>query len=424
MEQTMQDLMGFLENSPTAFHAASAVEKAISGAGFIRLDETAKWNLPVGGKYFVMRYDSSIIAFVLGDTPGYRIVAAHTDSPCLKLKAGSEQIKAGAVRVSLEVYGAPILATWLDRPLGIAGRVLVEQSGDMAARLFRSPKPVATIPSLAIHLNRDANKGFELNAQDHIRAIFSTTVDDPEGSALIQNYVAREMGIEESSIREYDLYLYEDTPPCLVGTREDMVTAGRLDNLGMTHAILAALLGEESTGMTRVAVLFDSEEIGSLTRQGAQSSFLRDTLHRVELSRGGEDEDFYRSLARSYLISADAAHAVHPNYLEKHDENFSPKLNKGPVIKINAGQKYTTTAETAALFASLCRENGIPYQKLIGRSDMRSGGTIGPAASSSLGVKSVDVGNPLWAMHSVRETAGVKDHAFMIDALSAFYRYD
>lgn len=418
----MRDFLQFLSEASTAFHAVFFAEERLLRAGFVRLEETEGWVMESAGRYYVKRHDSSIIAFVLGEKSGYRIAAAHTDSPGLKIKADSERRKAGAIRVSVEVYGAPILATWLDRPLGIAGRVIAVDGGRLTPHLFRTSAPMAVIPNLSLHLNRDVNKGFELSAQDHLKAIISS-LNERESDGFIRGLLAEQLDVSPDSIRDYDLYLFEHEPPYVLGADEDLICAGRIDNLGMCHAALSAFLGSDSTAYTRVLALFDSEEIGSHTLQGAQSSFLRDILHRIVLSKGENQESFYRNIANSYLVSGDAAHAVHPNFPEKHDDGFAPEINRGPVLKINAGQRYTTTAETGAVFSWLCEQNGIPMQKLIGRSDMPSGSTIGPAVSSSLGVKSVDVGNPIWAMHSIRETAGVNDHRNMVAALQAFYSY-
>ena len=420
------DLMQFFDRSPTAFHAVAEAESRLVAAGFQRLDERDPWKLDRGGRYYVVRQDASLIAIKNGNgdpaDTGFRIVASHTDSPGFSIKTDSEHFSAGAVKAAVEVYGGPIHSSWLDRGLAIAGRVSVRNGTSWRFLLFNSADSCAIIPNLAIHLNRDANKGVELNLQTQMNAVLSVTAEETEAKGYIRRLVADRLKIPFEHIGEYDLYLCPAEPASLVGGDRDMIASGRIDNLGMSHAIITALLEEGGGDITSIGALFDSEEIGSMTWQGAHSSFLRDILHRCVVSMGADEESMYRALARSYLISGDAAHAIHPNYSEKHDEHFAPKLNRGPVVKVQAAKGYTTTAESAGRFINLCNENNIPVQKFIGRSDTRSGGTLGPVTSSFLGIPSVDVGNPIWGMHSARETAGVKDQDHMIAAVKAFFR--
>ena len=424
MGRYTDDLLQYLNASPTAFHAAHEAARRLAAAGFSELDERSSWRLEEGGRYFLTRQDSSVVAFRVGrGSPvenGVRIATAHTDSPGLRIKVDTENYRNGGLRTSVEIYGGPIMATWFDRELSIAGRVLVGKGADMSAHLFNHAEPCAVIPNLAIHLNRQVNKGVELNAQTEMRAILSVSCPEKEAAGYLRRLLARELESDPEEVREYDLFLYPSEASRIVGDNQDMYMSGRIDNLGMCHAVLAALL-ETRGDATAFGVLFDSEEIGSMTWQGAHSSFLRDVLQRVLLRGRSDSESFFRALASSYLVSGDAAHAVHPNYTDKHDESFTPELNKGPVVKINAGQRYTTTAESSSRFLHMCRSVGIPVQRFIGRSDMPSGGTVGPITSSSLGIPSVDVGNPIWGMHSARETGGVEDQEHMVAALRAYY---
>lgn len=425
MGKYTDDLIQYLNASPTAFHAAAEAKRRLEQAGFTALNERESWALEPGSGYFVVRQDSSVIAFRLGTSElaitGFRIAASHTDSPGLRIKVDSESIKAGALRVTVEVYGGPIRATWMDRELAIAGRVLVGKKGEaLQAVLFDTVEPYALIPNVAIHLNRDVNKGVELNAQTQMKAILGVSKTEKDAKDYIRRLVAEKMNLSAESVGEYDLFLYPCEQARYIGSDRDMFVSGRIDNLGMSHAVLTSLIESEGEG-TSVGVLFDSEEIGSQTWQGAQSSFLRDVLKRIHLTRDSGEEEFLRTLAGSYLVSGDAAHAVHPNYADKHDESFQPELNKGPVVKIHAGQRYTTTAESSARFLRICGSRDIPVQKFIGRSDVPSGGTIGPITSSRLGIPSVDVGNPIWGMHSARETGGSADQDHMIAAVKAFY---
>jgi aspartyl aminopeptidase len=420
-----EDLIRFLNASPTAYHAVEQAVSRLTNAGFIELDERDSWKLKKNTGYFVRRQGTSIIAFKTGsgnpaDT-SFRIVAAHTDSPGLKIKVDSENWKSGALRVTVEIYGGPIQATWFDRELSIAGRVLVGGGDGYKTELFNAVDPWAVIPNLAIHLNRDVNKGAAYNAQTQMRALLSVSVLESEVPGYLRRLLAKRMEVELASIDGYDLFLYPAEPARLVGIDKDMLMSSRIDNLGMSHAVLTALLDTKPNESTLVGALFDSEEIGSMTWQGARSWFLRDVLHRITLSTGGANDDFFRALAGSYMISGDAAHAVHPNYSEKHDEGYTPMLNRGPVVKIHAGQAYTTTGESDGKFVNLCRGHDIPVQRFFNRSDLPTGGTIGPVTSATLGIPSLDVGNPIWGMHSARETGGVDDQDYMTAALIVFF---
>jgi aspartyl aminopeptidase len=364
---------------------------------------------------------SSVIAFRLGldklSDSGFMITGAHTDSPSLKLKSEGGNWKEGSARLSTEVYGAPILSSWLDRELSIAGVVTVRKDGIWSRILFNHKKPVAIVPNLAIHINREVNKAFEYNKQDHLQAVLgiSKSKEDP-----LRTLVSRQLDIESGDLGEMDLFLYDPGAGSFLG--DEYFVSPRIDNLAMCHSILSAITSSMVSAATQVAVFYDNEEVGSLTYQGANSSFLSEILERIVYSnKENTREDYFRAKAASFLISADGAHAVHPNFSDKHDPDYSPKLNKGPVIKLNAAFKYATSSETALVFQGLCEDLSIPFQKFIGRSDMPSGSTIGAISAANLGIRTVDVGNPMWAMHSIRETYGMRDHKLMNDVLTHYY---
>lgn len=419
------ELLTFINKSATSFHAAAALIQKLEEKGFTLLKEEESWAVRPGGKYYVVRNNSALIAFTLGkESPvkrGFRLIGAHTDSPLFKIKNESEYVSGNYLKVGVEVYGGPILNTWLDRELSLAGRVMIREKGGSIQKLIKTKRPVAVIPNLAIHMNREVNKGFELNRQNHLPAVFSAYNDEPQKGAL-RRFVARELGIHPEKMGEMDLFLFDATPGMYTGMNTELITAGRIDNLAMCHAALNALLSSENPDVSAVAAFYDNEEVGSNTLQGAGSSFLKDTLNRLLSAFGDSAPDsWYRAAARSFMISADMAHALHPNFSDKHDPDYAPRINQGPVIKLNANFRYATTAETASLFEDLCRDEEIPCQKMTNRSDIPSGSTIGPVSSASLGIRTVDVGNPMWAMHSIRETAGVLDHDYMTRAFRAFF---
>ncbi len=418
-----KDLIRFIDASPTAFHATENIESTLKKNGFLQLAEDVSWKIKKGGKYFVKRNDSSIIAFVIGSKSptqsGFHIAGAHTDSPLLKIKTETENCAAGIIRVATETYGGPLINTWFDRNLGIAGKVMVKTSKGYSVKLLKIDKPIAVIPSLAIHLNREANKGFEFNPQNHLQAVIST---DPKDKEVLKAIIAKELKIKKENIGEMDIFFYDLEKGKLCGSEEELISSGRVDNLQMCHSILEALLSIGKNEKTAVAAFYDNEEIGSKTLMGADSNFMRSILERITLLLATGKDDFYRAISKSFLISADGAHAQHPNFPEKHDPGYVPKLNKGPVIKLSATFRYATTAESSAYFVQLCEKNNVPFQKMANRSDVPSGSTIGPLSSATLGIKAVDVGNAMWAMHSVRETAGTLDHWYMTQTLISFFR--
>ncbi len=418
-----KDLISFIDNSPTAFHASAVLKERLKKAGFKELKEDESWSLTEGEGYFIERNNSAIAAFRMGKKApwesGFRIAGAHTDSPALKVKPLSESVQKGMAKVGVEVYGGPIVGTWLDRDLSIAGRVMVKNGDEMKSVLVDFKKPVATVPNLAIHMNREVNKGFEYNKQTHLPAILGAAKEDEK--EILKGMMAKQLDVDPSDIGEYDLYLYDVQPGTLLGRDEEYVCIGRIDNLAMCHSVVQALIDSKPSDATQIGMFFDNEEIGSRTLQGADSTFTRGLLERIVAVEGGKGDDIFRAIAKSFLVSADGAHAFHPNFPDKHDAGYAPVLNGGPVIKISANYRYATTAESASVFEEMCKKHDIPCQKMINRSDMPSGSTIGPMSSAHLSMKAVDVGNPMLAMHSVRETAGVMDHYYMTKVITSFF---
>ncbi len=426
MEQSIQDFLEFLDNSPTSFQATEQSVSRLARAGFCELKEAEEFKIAAGGKYYVTRNSSAVIAFTIGKDPlyetGFYLAASHLDSPLIKIKPETIKIENGICRVGVDVYGGPIVHTWTDRELCLAGRVTIKNGSTddikLKSVLININRPIAIIPNAAIHLNRDINKGFEYNRQTHLQAILST---DETSSNPLNNLIANELQIELENICEMDLFLYDANKAAIIGTGNDLIVSGRLDNLAMTHAIVSAIAGADIGSTTSVAVLYDNEEIGSESLQGAAGSFLKDVLKRISCAMKLTHEQHLIALNRSFMISADMAHAFHPSYAEKYDPSYAPSMNKGSVIKINANHRYATTSDSAAEFIRLCEQCRVPYQKFMTRSDLPCGTTIGPVASSQLGIRTVDIGNPMWAMHSIRETCGVRDHLDLIKVLGYYY---
>jgi len=429
----INNLMNFLNSSPTSYQAAGQVEKQLLSKGFVKLEETEPWKLTPGKNYYVVRNQSAVIAFTLGKkkvhSTGFRIAASHLDSPGLKIKPDGVRTERNNTKLSVEMYGGPIVNTWLDRELSIAGRIMVKFSGTKKnaastwqSKLINITNPMAIIPNAAIHLNRDVNKGFEYNAQNHLPAIIQAFYKQNKAKTL-KEIISQHTKIDAKNIGEFDLFLYDPSPAVRIGADQELLVSGRLDNLATTHAILSSITEVKSNDCTQIAAFYDHEEIGSTTPQGAHSSFTNDILQRICLAEKMNQEQAMIAYRKSFLISADMAHAVHPNFAEKHDPAYMPLMNHGPVIKINSSQRYTTSSESCSIFESICKNAGVPVQKIINRSDMGSGSTIGPITSAMLSIPAVDIGNPMWAMHSIRETMGVQDHEYLITALSRFYEY-
>lgn len=424
-----QDLIDFLYDSPTAFHAVENVKKVLENAGFEEVKEEERWNLKKGGKYYTAKNKSALVAFVVGngeiENSGFKIIGAHTDSPTFRIKPACEMVVENTyVKLNTEKYGGAILSTWFDRPLSVAGRVVIKGESILypETRLVNIKKPILVIPNVAIHMNREVNTGFDINAQRDTLPLLALVNEELEKGNYLLNAMAKELGVEPKDIVDFDLYLYEYEKGSIIGLMDEFISSSRLDDLQMVHAGIDALIKAPVVDGTNVMVCFDNEEIGSATKQGADSDMLANILERIALSFGKGREDFFRALAKSFLISADNAHAVHPNSPDKHDPTSRPMLNKGPVIKLNANFAYTTDSESSAVYEAVCKAAEVPYQKFVNRSDVRGGSTIGPISSTHLNIRSVDIGNPTFAMHSVRELAGVKDHTYAMKSFLEFYK--
>jgi aspartyl aminopeptidase len=421
-EDLNQGLIDFLNASPTPFHATTSLAMRLEAAGYRHLDERAPWHTEAGGRYYVTRNDSSLIAFKLGKRPaidgGIRLVGAHTDSPCLRVKPNPELQRQGFFQLGVEVYGGALLAPWFDRDLSLAGRVTYRRDGKVESQLIDFYQPIAVIPSLAIHLNREANQGWAINPQNELPPILAqlASSETADFRALLSEQLAMEHDFNADAVLDYELSFYDTQSAAIVGLNQDFIAGARLDNLLSCYAGLQALI-DSTDEETCVLVCTDHEEVGSCSACGADGPFLEQVLRRVL----PEGDAFVRTIQRSLLVSADNAHGVHPNYADKHDGNHGPKLNAGPVIKINSNQRYATNSETAGFFRHLCLENEVPVQSFVVRSDMACGSTIGPLTASQLGVRTVDIGLPTFAMHSIRELAGSHDLEHLVKVLSAFY---
>jgi aspartyl aminopeptidase len=417
----IQDLGAYVTASPSSFHAVAEAARRLTAAGFRSLAETDKWEGGTG-RYFVIR-DGALIAWHVPDaagvTTGFHILGAHTDSPSFKLKPKPTTGKYGWLQAGVEVYGGPLLNSWLDRELALAGRLTLRDGSEHLV----ATGPLLRFPQLAIHLDRAVNEGLTLDKQRHMNPVWG--LGDPAAEDLL-GLLASHADVDPGAIGGFDVVVADTQEPRIFGARGEFFASGRLDNLSSVHAGLTALLDAAENGPSDgpIAVLaaFDHEEVGSGSRSGASGPFLEDMLLRISLGLGAGTEERLRALASSFCVSADAGHAVHPNYAERHDPANLPVLNRGPLLKINANQRYTTDAPGAAYWASLCRDSGVPYQEFVSNNVMPCGSTIGPLTATRLGIRTVDVGTPLLSMHSARELCGVEDPGYLARATAAFFR--
>ncbi len=423
-----KSLLDFIDHSPTPFHATEILSKRLNKAGFKRLWESEAWNLKKGAKYYVIRNGSSIIAFIVGmETPenaGFKLIGAHTDSPNLRLKPNPAYLNSGYFQFGVEVYGGALLATWTDRDLSLAGRVFLKVGkGKIEERLLKIENPILRIPQLAIHLNRNVNeKGLILNKQTHLPPILKLSEPGLSSEKEFNNILSSELNCDPKKIISHDLALYDTQKSSLGGPGREFFFAPRLDNLASCHAATEALLNSpEKNAFTRGLVFFDNEEVGSQTAQGAESPFVKDLLERIVLSSSNSKESYLRAISKSLFVSADMAHAVHPNYSEMHDNQHLPLINKGPVIKFNSDQRYATDGSTSAEIEELAKKAKVPIQKFVMRSDLRCGSTIGPITAMNLGIRTIDVGSPMLSMHSIREMAGSLDHKYIVQLFKGFF---
>jgi len=420
-----EKLFKFLVNSPTPFHVVQTTKKLLDEHGFESLDESDSWQLKPGHKYYVDRNQSSIIAFTVSEnldsSVGFNMVGAHTDSPCLKVKPNPDRLKSGYFQLGVEVYGGALLNPWFDRDLSIAGRISYENDkGDLQSTLIDFVEPIAVIPSLAIHLDREANENRSINKQNHLPPILCLTGKNENtnfNDIIVRHVSSNSSELKIKQVLDYELFLYDTQKPSYVGLKKEFMASARLDNLLSCFTGLMSLLNSDDS-QSNVLVCSDHEEVGSASTSGAQGPFLKSVLERI----CGTGESLTRSLHNSVMISADNAHGIHPNFPDKHDENHGPIFNQGPVIKFNANQRYATNSDTSAMFKSFCQKVDVPVQSFVVRSDMACGSTIGPITAAELGVNTVDIGLPTFAMHSIRELAGSSDAYNLHKVLSYFYQ--
>ena len=427
-------LLSFLDASPVNFLAVKNLTEELQQHGYRRIDTTeALGTVKAGDKFFVTKNESSIYAFQIGRKPlaetGFHMICAHCDSPTFRIKPHAEiDCEGGIVKLNTEVYGGPIISTWFDRPLTLAGRVIVKSKDVMTPTtlLLHVKRPLLQISNLAIHFNRQVNDGVKLSRQKDVLPILGIINDELEKGNLLMNIILEELNKQQTVAREdildFDLYLADATPACTFGAHNELISSGRLDDLSMCFAGLEALLASQPTDTTQVLAIFDNEETGSQTKQGAGSPFLSYMLKRIALAQGGTEEAYYQAVERAFMISADNAHAWHPNYSEKYDPTNHPMLGGGPVIKFNAAQKYASDAYSASVFAGLCKKAGVPCQRFVNHSDVAGGSTLGNILASSIPLRGVDMGNAILAMHSCRETGSTADHEFCVKVFTQFYQ--
>lgn len=424
--QQAQDLLDFIDASPSPWHAVATVAETLRQNGFRPLLEDQHWDLGKRGKYYVVRDSASIIAFVIGKKTiaegGFKIVGAHTDSPGLRLKPKAAYATEGMAQLGVEVYGGPILATFTDRDLSLAGRVVVKNGDAFTHHFVCFTDSMVRLPNLAIHMNREVNtKGLLLDKQTQLPLIFGFAADSAEAHQQLLKALAKQLKIKTDAILTWDLTVYDTQKGNLWGMNQDFIANSQLDNLASCHAGISALMSIEKPDATSICALFDHEEVGSESATGAGGSFMLDIINRICLATETSQEDRLRGFANSFFISADMAHAYHPNHPSAYEPCHHAMVNQGPVIKTNANQRYSTNADTAARFIQLCEKAKVPYQQYAHRTDLGCGSTIGPTVAAQLGMPTVDVGNPMWAMHSIRESAGVLDHGYMIEVLKQHF---
>lgn len=429
-------LLSFLDASPVNFLAVKNIADTLAANGFHRIDPALPLGeVKSGDRFFVTKNDSSIYAFRIGNKPiadaGFHMICAHCDSPTFRIKPNAEMLtEGGIVKLNTEVYGGPIMSTWFDRPLTLAGRVIVRGEDVMQPEtlLLHIKRPLLQISNLAIHFNRQVNDGVALCKQKDVLPLLGQITSQLETGNLLMNVILEELNSTiadcqfcAKDVLDFDLYLADATPACTFGVHNEFISSGRLDDLSMCYAGLEALIASDTTDTTQVLAIFDNEETGSQTKQGAGSPFLAYILKRIAMSQSHTEEAYYQAVERAFMISADNAHAWHPNYPEKYDPTNHPMLGGGPVIKFNAAQKYASDAVSAAVFAGLCEKAGVPCQRFVNHSDVAGGSTLGNILASSIPLRGVDMGNAILAMHSCRETGSVVDHEYCVKVFTEFF---
>lgn len=419
-QKTAKKLLKFIQKSPTAFQAVEEMSQRLQKEGFKELKEEKHWDLKAGGNYFVTRNHSAVIAFSIPKKPAWKfhIMASHSDSPALKIKENPEmEVEKAYIKLNVERYGGMLLAPWFDRPLSVAGRLIVRKNGEIQEKLVAVDKDLLVIPNLAIHMNREVNDGYKYNVQKDMLPLYS----DYDGKGSFMKLMAAEADVAEEDILGHDLFLYDRTPGTVWGANEEFISAPRLDDIQCAFASLDGFLRGERKESIAVHCVLDNEEVGSTTKQGAASTFLKDTLMRINMGLGRTQEEYLMTLADSFMVSADNAHALHPNHTDKTDPVNRPVLNGGIVIKYNANQKYCTDGVSAAIFKDICDRAEVPYQTFVNRSDMAGGSTLGNISNTQVPVKTVDIGLAQLAMHSVYETTGAKDTESLAKAAAVLF---
>lgn len=419
-KKTAKKLLKFIQKSPTAFQAVEEMSQRLQKEGFKELKEEKHWDLKAGGNYFVTRNHSAVIAFSIPKKPAWKfhIMASHSDSPALKIKENPEmEVEKAYIKLNVERYGGMLLAPWFDRPLSVAGRLIVRKNGEIQEKLVAVDKELLVIPNLAIHMNREVNDGYKYNVQKDMLPLYS----DYDGKGSFMKLMAAEADVAEEDILGHDLFLYDRTPGTVWGANEKFISAPRLDDIQCAFASLEGFLRGERKESIAVHCVLDNEEVGSTTKQGAASTFLKDTLMRINMGLGRTQEEYLMTLADSFMVSADNAHALHPNHTDKTDPVNRPVLNGGIVIKYNANQKYCTDGVSAAIFKDICDRAEVPYQIFVNRSDMAGGSTLGNISNTQVPMKTVDIGLAQLAMHSVYETTGAKDTESLAKAAAVLF---
>ncbi len=419
-KKTAKKLLKFIQKSPTAFQAVEEMSQRLQREGFKELKEEKHWDLKAGGNYFVTRNHSAVIAFSIPKKPAWKfhIMASHSDSPALKIKENPEmEVEKAYIKLNVERYGGMLLAPWFDRPLSVAGRLIVRKNGEIQEKLVAVDKDLLVIPNLAIHMNREVNDGYKYNVQKDMLPLYS----DYDGKGSFMKLMAAEADVAEEDILGHDLFLYDRTPGTVWGANEEFISAPRLDDIQCAFASLEGFLRGERKESIAVHCVLDNEEVGSTTKQGAASTFLKDTLMRINMGLGRTQEEYLMTLADSFMVSADNAHALHPNHTDKTDPVNRPVLNGGIVIKYNANQKYCTDGVSAAIFKDICDRAEVLYQTFVNRSDMAGGSTLGNISNTQVPMKTVDIGLAQLAMHSVYETTGAKDTESLAKAAAVLF---
>ena len=428
MKKFAENMLDFIYNSPTQFNAVEVSAEMLEKNGFEKLNPKENWKLEVGKKYYTTKNSSALVAFKVNsdevEKEGFRIIGSHTDSPGFRIKPNAEMEACGAyLKLNTEGYGGMILSTWLDRPLAMAGRVFLrgENPFKPVEKIVNINKPVCIIPNLAIHMNRSINDGYKYNKQTDMLPLVGLINEQLEKDNYMVKLLASELDVEVEEIIDFDIFLYEYEKGCFTGANEEFISTGRLDNLSMYYSSVEALLDSDSKSGISIAVGFDNEEVGSSTKQGADSNMLLNILERICISLGKDRQQFFEAIENSFIISSDLAHAVHPNVNGMADPTNRPVMGKGPVIKVHAGQAYTSDGYSISVYKEICRECGVEYQEFVNKSDQRGGSTIGPISSTHIDIPSVDIGAPILSMHSIRELGCSEDFYNTYKTFVKFY---